>query len=408
MPLEPRPAGSPDRATTRAIALLSATAFCSSSSVRICDSMLPDLAREFGRSSADTTVVISAFLVAYGLTQAFFGPLGDRLGKYRMVAWTVLACTLTTLACGLAGSLDMLVLARLASGFIAGGIIPVCLAWIGDAVPYEQRQPTLARFLFGQVFGVIAGQFIGGVFADTLGWRAAFVFLAGVFLVVGWLTLRESKRNASTFHRPVEGGVRRSVLGAVADVLRDPWARVILVSVFIEGMLVFGGLALVPSYLHERFGLSLTAAGGLTAVFGLGGLTYIAFAGYFVRRLGEVGLAIAGGFFLTAAWLTFALGGNWIWALPGAWMVGIGFYKFHGTLQTNATQMAPKTRGTAVSMFASALFLGQSSGVFLAARIMEGAGPMVLFLGLSGGMVVLALGFTHLLAQHHRTRRAAA
>ena len=122
----------------------------------------------------------------------------------------------------------------------------------------------------------------------------------------------------------------------------------------------------------------------------------------------DLGLAITGGLFITAAWLTFALGSSWLWALPGAWMVGIGFYKLHGTLQTHATQMAPKTRGTAVSMFASALFLGQSSGVYFAARILEGAGPLVLFLGLSASILVLALVFTRLLALHHRSRRAAA
>ena len=47
--------------------------------------------------------------------------------------------------------------------------------------------------------------------------------------------------------------------------------------------------------------------------------------------------------------------------------IGLGFYMLHNTLQTNATQMAPQARGTAVALFSSALYLGQSLGVALAA-----------------------------------------
>ncbi len=391
----------------RAITLLSFAAFASAASVRVCDPMLPDLAREFDTTPGSAANVVWAFLVVYGLTQAFYGPLGDRIGKYRLVAWTALGCTVGTLAGAFAGSLEWLVVTRALAGATAGGIIPLCLAWIGDAIPYERRQATLARFLIGQIFGVIGGQFIGGIFADTLGWRAAFVFLAAVYLVVGWLVLRESRLNASTFPVPQDAGVRKGMLGPALDVLRDPWARTILTVVFIEGTLLFGGLALLPTYLHLRFGLSLTMAGALTAIFGIGGLAYILFAGFFVRRLGEVGLATIGGLWLGCAWLLLALGSSWHWAIPGAFLIGLGFYKLHNTLQTNATQMAPRTRGTAVSMFASALFLGQATGVFLAARAFEAWGGPALFLGIAVCIPVLALIFARLLKRHHRSRPAA-
>ena len=49
--------------------------------------------------------------------------------------------------------------------------------------------------------------------------------------------------------------------------LGAPWPRVVLATVFIEGLLVFGALAFAPSYLHERFDISLTAAGALVAVY---------------------------------------------------------------------------------------------------------------------------------------------
>ena len=55
-------------------------------------------------------------------------------------------------------------------------------------------------------------------------------------------------------------------------------------------------------------------------------------------------------------------------------LAGFGFFMFHNTMQANATQMAPHARGTAVSLFASFLFLGQSIGVVMAAGLIERIG----------------------------------
>jgi predicted MFS family arabinose efflux permease len=390
----------------RAVALLSVAAFASSASARLCDPMLPDLATQFATTPAAAAQVVSAFAVAYGLLQVFFGPLGDRIGKYRLVALTTLACTLGALAAAFATTLDWLVGARLLMGASAAGIIPLAMAWIGDTVAYEERQATLARFLGGQILGVIGGQFIGGVFTDSIGWRWAFAFVATLYLAVGWLVLRESRSNPAAAHTGNPAQQRSGVLAQAARVLAVPWARVILAVVFVEGMLVFGGLAFVPSYLHERFGLSLSMAGAVMAGFGLGGFSYILFARHFVRIFGEIGLAASGGLLLAAAWLLLAFGAGWLWAVPATWLAGLGFYKLHNTLQTNATQMAPAVRGTAVALFASSFFLGQSLGVVLAALALEHLGSTLLFAGLAALIPLLGALFARLLAGHQRQRAA--
>lgn len=390
----------------RAILLLSVAAFASAVSARLCDPMLPELARQFATTPASAAQVVSAFAVAYGLLQAFFGPLGDRVGKYRLVALTTLACTLGTAASSLAGSLDALVATRLLTGATAAGIIPLAMAWIGDTVPYEQRQATLARFLGGQVLGVIGGQFIGGAFADTLGWRWAFAFIAGLYLTVGALVLREAGANPSTRHTPAGKTGNGGVLAQAAKVVAVPWARTVLAVVFVEGMLIFGGLAFAPAWLHQHFAVSLTAAGALMAAFGIGGLSYILFARHFVRRFGEVGLALQGGLLLAAAWLLLAFGPTWHWALPATYLAGLGFYQLHNTLQTNATQMAPQVRGTAVSLFASCFFLGQSLGVVFAARVIDHFGAVALYT--AGAVLLPLLGgvFAGLLRRHRRAAHA--
>lgn len=391
----------------RAITLLSVAAFASAASARLCDSMLPDLARTFASTPGAAAQVVSAFSIAYGLLQAFFGPLGDRIGKYRLIAFTTLACTLGSIGAMTAASLDWLIFSRLVTGASAAGIIPLSMAWIGDTVPYQHRQATLARFLGGQILGVVGGQFIGGLFTDTLGWRWAFGNLAVIYLIVGWMVLLESKANALTHHQPAASAVRAGVLTQMQEVLKVRWARVILAVVFLEGMLVFGALAFVPTYLHEHFGLSLTVAGALMASFGAGGLSYILLASHCVRLLGEIGLAAVGGALLTGAWVLLAVGPSWGWALPASYFIGLGYYMLHNTLQTNATQMAPPVRGTAVSLFASSFFLGQSAGVVLAAAVLARFTMPNLFVTVGALFPVLTVVFALALRQHHRIRRDA-
>ena len=91
-----------------------------------------------------------------------------------------------------------------------------------------------------------------------------------------------------------------------------------------------------------RFGLSYTLVGLTVACFGIGGLIYAALVKIFVYRLGQVRLAIAGGFMIAAAYIELAIGPAW-WLAPVATLtIGLGFYMLHNTLQTNATQMTPQ------------------------------------------------------------------
>jgi MFS family permease len=62
---------------------------------------------------------------------------------------------------------------------------------------------------------------------------------------------------------------------------------------------------------------------------------------------------------------------QWHWSPASCLLGGLSFYLLHNTLQANATQMLPSMRGTAVSLFASSLFCGQSVGVVVAAWIAD-------------------------------------
>jgi MFS transporter, YNFM family, putative membrane transport protein len=159
--------------------------------MRVADPLVPQVAHDFAVTPGRAAIVVTAFALAYGLCQVVWGPVGDRFGKYRTIATMTLCSAATVAIAGFVHSLSALALARLVSGATAAALIPLSMAFIGDHVAYERRQPVIARFLTGQIMGLVAGQVFGGIFGDTLGWRAVFLLLGALYLLVGALLVLE-------------------------------------------------------------------------------------------------------------------------------------------------------------------------------------------------------------------------
>lgn len=81
-------------------------------------------------------------------------------------------------------------------------------------------------------------------------------------------------------------------------------------------------------------------------------------------------------------------------AALGCLAAGLGFYMLHNALQTQATQMAPQARGSAVTLFACLLFFGQSTGVLLVAQTVDHGGLAWAYTAAALGMVVLRAEIT--------------
>lgn len=379
-----------------AVPLLSLAAFGSGISLRVTDPLLPHLAQEFAVPLGDAAHAITFFAIAYGLSQLFFGPLGDRYGKYFVVACGSMACVLTTLLCALAPSFPLLLIARLLAGGTAASIIPLSMAWIGDVVPYQERQPVLARFLIGQILGLSAGVLAGGLAADFHNWRLPFFGIALVFLVISFGLFALNRRLpefARRTHR-AEGSVVRRMAREFSQVLERPWARILLLTVFLEGACLYGAFAFIASHMYRVHHLPLTAAGSLVMLFGFGGLLFAILSKRLVLSLGEVGLTLWGGMLIALSFAAIGLSPVWWVAIPGCFGAGLGFYMLHNTLQINATQMAPERRGTAVSAFASCFFLGQSAGVALAGLCVERFGTAPVIMAGGAGVLFVALNIS--------------
>ena len=397
-------------ATRRSILLLSFATFSSMAAQRICDAMLPELAREFAASLAQAARVVSVFAVVYGAAQLFYGPLGDRLGKFRIVAYATLGCCVGSSAAVFAASLDMLVLARVLMALSGAAIIPMAMAWTGDVAPADQVQETLARVGLGSTFGLVGGQLLGGLFTDTLGWRWAFGFMALLFGVVGCLLLADWRRQRAALAPPTDSASRPAARpGFVAQVrviLTGTWSRIVLLAGFAEGAAAFGVLAIWASHLHGAMGLPLALAGAIVALFGMGGVFYMMVARHMIRRLGQARLVLFGTCLMGLATLVLGYVPYRLASIAASLVAGFGFFMFHNTMQASAAQMVPAARGMAVSFFASVLFLGQSVGVLIAASLVEriGSGSVIALGG--GAMVALGVFFARALQRRQYRENA--
>lgn len=374
--------------TASPVRLVALSAFASMASMRMCDPMLVDLGKEFDVTVGDASYVISAYAVAYGVLQMFYGPLGDRLGKLRVIAAASLACTLLSLLTALAPSLNLLVLARAAMGAAAAAIIPMSVAWVGDQVPYEQRQEALARLMGATITGMMMGQWFGGFASQHWGWRYAFIGLSAVFAGAMWFMARQLK-NQPRFEPPASPlpfWQYWQHMGRLFTVVRVRW---VLGATLAEGALVMGTLAFLPSRLVDHFGLTVSQAGGAMVLYGVSGLLYSQLARQSLALMGEKGLAWGGGALIALGLSTLALADAASWAIAACALTGLGFYMMHNTLQTQATQMAPQARSMAVTLFACTLFFGQTLGVAVVARSLDAGWMGETFLVAAAGVALL-------------------
>lgn len=363
--------------------------------VRVTDLLLPQIATDLAVTVGAASIVVTAYSLAHGIVQLFGGEIGDRFGKYYACAGLSLIAALVVLLCGFARTLPELIVFRLLCGLAAGCIIPIAMGYVGDVVPYEYRQPVLGRFLTGQISGLLFGQVAGGVLGDWFGWRNVFFILGGIFAAAALALVAELFFSPRTRASSPPMQRRGGLIAAYGSVLKSRWACFLIVCVFFEAALLYAVLSFVGADLHLRFGLGFTLVGVVVGFFAVGGLIYTFLVSFLVNRLGQIGLVIVGGSFVSAGFLTLVFQPIWWLSFAAMTLIGLGFYMVHNTLQTNATQMAPQARGTALAIFSSVLYFGITIGVAVSALIVDRYTAVPVFLGSAIGFPLLSAVFAY-------------
>jgi predicted MFS family arabinose efflux permease len=311
--------------------------------------LLIPIAASFHVSLAAVSGAASLYYLAYGLMPPLYGVLSDRFGRVRVIRAALVGTALADVFSTLSPNLTALLVARFVTGGIACGVFPTTLVYLADRFPFKLRQQAITNVLVFVALGTTAGTLGAGLTAHVLSWRYFFLIPGGLALGVA-IALRgvpESLVTRSSQHP----------LKQVAGVLRHGWAVLLLLLAVLVGAVMFGFVTYLAPAL-ESHGQSPAIAGVVVASYGVAVLFCTRVFGYVARRL-PAALILAGGAALLMIGYLIAGATQSVAAILAASVLAGGAYAFmQSTFQTWATDVVPEARGTATSLFATAIFAG--------------------------------------------------
>ncbi|MGE0750879.1 MAG: MFS transporter [Variibacter sp.] len=379
----------PPPSISRVLLLLAGINFAASLFVRLADPIVPSVAADFAVDVDTAALLGTAFALPFALMQPILGPLGDLVGKTRVITACVAVLGLSAVAAALAPNFPMLLAARILAGMAGAGIFPVSIALLGDMVPMQSRQIAIARILIGSIGGLLTGAMASGILADLVGWRGVFV-AAGTAMVFAFAGTAFGLRKV-----PVRRAERVDLVAAFANyrqVFSNPRAKVCYGAVFTEGAALFGIFPYV-AYLLSLTGEPRAGIAGLViGAFAAGGLLYSVTVGTLIKLFGQRRIMIGGGLIAGLSLVIEATLPHWPVQFATMAAMGFGFFLLHASIQVQMTELAPTARGTAVSMHSFSYFLGQALGPVLYSVGFAAVGPSATLV--AGGIVMVLVGFT--------------
>lgn len=151
---------------------------------------LPHLAGYFSASAAAVQQTLSLFVAGFGTAQLVSGPLSDRHGRRPVLLWGLAIYAIASIACGFAANLPFLVLARFVQAIGCCTAVVVARAIIRDAYAPAEGARMIAKASALLSLAPIFGPIAGGYLQVSFGWRAAFVLLTLLGILVAYASLR--------------------------------------------------------------------------------------------------------------------------------------------------------------------------------------------------------------------------
>lgn len=361
-------AGPPDRLQSvtagrvpvaRVLGLSMAAVFATTLFVRAVDPVIPRIADHFAMDPHTVALLATAFSLPYAIMQPVLGGLADAWGKTRLMTWALVALVISAGIGAVAQSFSVLLVSRVLSGIVAGGVFPIAVAIAADLVTVEKRQVAVGRMLGAAMIGNVLGSPAAGMAADLIGWRGVFVgmgvlaAIAMVAAIVGFRGLRTSSAARVSL---------RSLPSTYGEIFRNPLAKICYGAVLTEAICLFGLMPYVAGLLTERGEPSASIAGLVIAGFGVGGMIYASSVSMLLGRWGERGLMLGGGTLMGVALSLVALPLPWPLLGLDFIVLGLGFYTLHGVIQIYASELAPTARGSAMAMHSASFFFGNALG----------------------------------------------
>jgi predicted MFS family arabinose efflux permease len=369
--------------------IYAACAFASGFALRLVDPIVLPVAAHFAVTATTAAMLNTAYALPYALAQPFLGPIGDRFGKQRCIQVCVAGLALMLAAGAFADSFAFLLATRVLAGIFAGGLIPLVLAGLGDTYAMSERQVALGRMLFAIISGQMLGSLVSGFANVAFGWRSALFVASGVGAVaalVAWTQMPATPRHG-------DAAPPASFAALYGRVFINPKAAWLYAAVLLEGALFYGLFPFMGELLvatTARAGNAISIETGIVlGAFGIGGLLYAASVRLLLRRLGVRRMCLLGSVGAAACYAALAFAPLWWLDAVAMFCAGIAFYMLHNSMQTEATELAPSARGSAVALFACGFFVGQGLGPLVFGGLLHALGPRIALVLVAATIVVL-------------------
>ena len=378
------------------IVVLAVAGFGSTFAWRSVEPLVGVLARDLHAEVHTVALLSTAFALPYALIQPILGPVGDAVGKERVITACLGVLAAALVGCALAADITLLFGLRMIAGAAAGGVIPLALALMGDRIPMARRQVAIGRFLVAVIVGQLAGSTFAGLIEGQIGWHGVFGVNAAVGALGCAATIVGFQHDAGA---PPRRPDLRQAVGRYRAILATPRARVLFSAVFVEAIAIFGVFPYLAPLIEARGEGSPREAGLVLAGFAVGGLLYSALVGVLVRSLGMARMLVVGGTICAAALLVVGLAGRW--QVDGAALVamGLGFYMLHNTFQVQVTEVAPTARASAVALHAFSFFCGQALGVAILGTALRSLGQFAALAACAAAIFGLGIATSVLLTR---------
>jgi DHA2 family multidrug resistance protein len=160
---------------------------------------LPYMQGSLSATSDQITWVLTSYIVAAAIMTSPVGWLATRFGRKKLFLACVAGFTIASMACGIAETLEQMVLYRLLQGMFGAALVPLSQAIMLDIYPIEQRGSAMAIWGVGVMVGPILGPTLGGYLTDAYNWRWVFYVNLpfGLLAFLGlWAFLPETMKNS--------------------------------------------------------------------------------------------------------------------------------------------------------------------------------------------------------------------
>jgi EmrB/QacA subfamily drug resistance transporter len=190
------PATSPDPRRWLSLAVLLIANFMNLIDVTIVNVALPSMREGLGASDSQIEWVVAAYVLAFALGLLPFGRLGDIVGRTQMFLWGAIGFTAASALCGMSGSIEMLIVARVLQGLGGAMMAPQVLAIATVTFPAEERGQAFSLFGLSAGLASVCGPILGGILIDAqlfgLDWEPIFLVnvpIGILAIIAGWFLI---------------------------------------------------------------------------------------------------------------------------------------------------------------------------------------------------------------------------